>query len=261
MFRENLLRRKLASGQTVVGSWVTVPAVPLVDVICGTALDFVILDQEHGPLSFETIEAMIMVCESRGVAPLVRTGGPSEADILRALDLGAHGVQVPNVHDRATVEAIVRFAKFPPRGERGFSPFTRANSYNRVPRSDYTSFANEQTLVAIQVEGRGGIANMDDILQTDGLDIVFLGLFDISKALGVPGEIHHPKVQQELRTLVEKIKHSGKVPGTIVMSKTDLAVAKEIGVRYLTYSVDANIIANAYERLKRDFDEVFTAKV
>jgi len=253
MLKENFLLEKIKAKQPVIGTWSVIPSTVVADILASSGLDFVILDSEHGPLGFETIQTMAIACESRQVSPVVRVSGVQEREILKALDIGAHCIQVPNVTTAEHVKQIVNFAKYPPMGNRGFSPFTRAGGYRGSNGKTLTSQANQNTLVAIHIEGQDAVDQIDKILAIDGLDIVFIGLFDLSKALGVAGEIENPKVLEIFDYLVQKIDQAGKVPGTIVTNESQLEAALRIGVRYITYSVDCDILVNQYAGISESF--------
>lgn len=97
MLNRNYLKEKLESGQSVIGTWSIIPSTVTTEIIASTGVDFIIIDAEHGPISFETAQDMAIVCESRGVSPVMRVGTIDEADILKALDIGVHCIQIPNV--------------------------------------------------------------------------------------------------------------------------------------------------------------------
>jgi len=246
MIRNNFLKSKLEKGISTVGTWQTVPSPIVTDIICSAGLDFVIVDAEHGPISFETAQEMAIACQSRDVSPIMRVGNINEDDILKALDIGMHGIQIPNIKDVEDVYKIIEYSKYPPIGKRGFSPFTRAGDYSLDNATKITDKANENTLIGINVEGVEAINNIDQILEINELDIIFIGLFDLSKALGIPGEVDNPKVENHLKELTSKILKSGKYPGTIATSKEKIKFFKEIGLMYILYLVDCEIIRSGY---------------
>jgi 4-hydroxy-2-oxoheptanedioate aldolase len=256
MLRRNFLKEKLEAGRTVVGTWLVVPSPVLADVVASSGLDFAIVDGEHGPITSETAQQMVIACESRGVSPGVRVPGVCESDILKALDIGAHFVHVPNVTNRRQVETVVQHAKYPPLGNRGFSPFTRAGDYSVANAAKLANEANESVLLGIHIEGSEAIASVDEILTVGALDIVFVGLFDISKSLGIPGQVEDPKVRDVLRTVCRKAAAAGKYTGTIANSLEQAREFIDIGVRYITYSVDCHVIRTAFERIVHDFREL-----
>ncbi len=256
MQRRNFIKEKLNSGKAVIGTWSIIPSTIVSDIISSTGIDFIIIDAEHGPISFSEAQQMAIACESRGVSPIMRVGGIIESDILKALDIGVHGIQIPNVEKTADVERIIRFSKYPPIGNRGFSPFTRAGNYSIKNSKNHTATSNQNTLIGINVEGEEGINNLDEILQINELDIIFIGLFDLSKALGIPGEVDNPKVEELLKDVSKKILNAGKYPGTIATSKEKMRLHLSIGIKYLLYLVDCEMIRASYEDVVFEFDKL-----
>jgi len=246
MLNNNYIKNKLKNGDTVLGTWSVLPSTEATDVICSSGLDFIIIDSEHGPISFETAQNMAMVCDSRDVSPIMRVPSIDESNILKSLDIGMHGIQIPNIESRENVEEIVKYAKYPPLGERGFSPFTRSGNYSNKGEP-VTEIANENTLIGINIESETAIKNIDQILMVKELDIVFIGLFDLSKSLGIPGDVLNPKVQNKLEELTIKIIDSGKYAGTIATDIESLIKYESIGIKYLLYLVDSVMLKAAYE--------------
>ena len=255
MLKRNYLKEKLESDQSVLGTWSMIPSTITTDIIASTGLDFLIIDAEHGPISFETAQNMAIACESHGVSPVMRVGTINEADILKALDIGVHCIQIPNVNTKADVEKIISLSKYPPIGKRGFSPFTRAGNYSIENSTTLTSKANENTLVAINIEGKEAIEDIDNILTIDGLDIIFIGLFDLSKALGIAGEVDDPRVLTYLEELTVKINKAGKYAGTITTSKEKITSFLSIGVKYIVHLVDCEMLRKSYNEVKQHFDK------
>lgn len=256
MLRENFLKEKLETGNAVIGTWANVPSVIVADIIASTGLDFIIIDSEHGPISFETAQEMVIACESRNVSPVMRVGGIIEADILRALDIGIHCLQVPNVTGNAEVKRLIGLAKYPPAGRRGFSPFTRAGNYSLEHARELTSLANKNVLLAVHVEGKEAMDNIEEITAIKGIDIIFIGIFDISKSLGIPGDVGNPKVVNVLKMLTKRVNDAGKYPGTIVNSIEQMNKFLDSGLKYIAYSVDCEVISSSYKKVVSDFRKI-----
>lgn len=253
MLKTNFLKQKLGSGKAVLGTWCVIPSPGVADVIAASGVDFLIIDSEHGPINFETAQNMVVACESRGVSPVMRLSGVNEGEILKALDIGVHCVQIPNVTSRAEIESVVRMAKYPPSGNRGFSPFTRAGGYSHENARQLTLSGNENTMIAVHIEGKEAIENISEFLAIKELDIIFIGLFDISKSLGIPGQVNDPKVQQILMDLAGRITKAGKYPGTIATDAAQLVRFTGAGVKYLTYSVDCEMLSRSYKKAVSEF--------
>jgi 4-hydroxy-2-oxoheptanedioate aldolase len=255
MLRPNFLRDKLMAGAAVLGTWAVVPSPMLIDILGTAGLDFVVIDGEHGAVGFETAQQMVIAAESRDMSPVIRISGVSEPETLKALDIGAHCIQIPNIGSRVMLERAIRHAKFPPVGDRGFSPFVRAADYTHENGPRFSREANANSLLAIHVEGREAVEGIDDILDVSALDIVFLGRYDISKSLGIPGQTDHPSVLDVMRTAATKIEDADKVAGTILTDIDELPALRSMGIRYFTFSVDCEMIRRAYKSVSTRFRE------
>lgn len=253
MLRKNFLKEKLQKGKAVIGTWSNVPNAVVTDIIASSGIDFIIIDSEHGPINFETAQTMVITCESRNVSPVMRVGGIIEADILKALDIGVHCIQIPNITTKNDIEKLIKMVKYPPLGNRGFSPFTRAGNYSDENSKELVKTANENVLLAIHIEGKEAVDNIDEILNIKELDILFIGLFDISKSLGIPGDVNNPKVLEILKTITDKINNAGKYPGTIVTNVEQLKKFLGYGIKYITYSVDCEILSSGYKQINTNF--------
>ncbi len=246
MIKKNFLKEKLNNNQTVIGTWSIIPSAVNVEIIASTGIDFIIIDNEHGSISFEVAQSMITACELHKVSPIYRPPGVYEPDILKALDLGFHGIQVPNIANKYQVNKIIEYSKFPPSGNRGFSPFVRAGGYSHLNSEKHFNFANNNTLVGINIEGIDAITNVDEFLKIKELDILFIGAFDLSKALGIPGEVTNPKLLKHLQYLTSKIRESGKHVGTITTNEQQITQFIDFGMNYIVHLVDCEMIRSIY---------------
>jgi 4-hydroxy-2-oxoheptanedioate aldolase len=165
-----------------------------------------------------------------------------------------HGVQLPNITTKQDALDFVRYAKYPPMGIRGFSPYTKAGQYDVKNGPILTKKANDNTLLIANVEGEDGIVNLEEIVQVEGIDVIFIGLFDMSKSLGVPGEVEHPKVLETLDKAIAMIHAHGKKVGSIASNMNMLKKLQAKGIDYLTYSVDTGMIKESYQSLVKNFN-------
>jgi 4-hydroxy-2-oxoheptanedioate aldolase len=245
------LKKKLQAGETVVGPFVIIPSAALVDTLGYSGMDFCILDTEHGPLSMETVADLVIAAQGSGVAPIVRVGENDEWPILRALDIGADGVQVPQVNVVDDARRVVRAAKYSPLGERGVSVFTRAGNYYKDDAAGHPERQNDETMTVVHIEGQAGLDNLDEIMTVDGIDVLFLGPYDISQSLGVPGDVRSKIVEDALKEAASKARAQGRVVGSYAK---DVEMGKwliDLGVQYLSINVDATIYMQACERIAR----------
>lgn len=244
-------KQKISEGKPVYGLFMKSCDPAFVEAAAYSGFDFAILDMEHGPMTYETLQNNIRAAHLLGMLSVVRIGELGENAVGMAYDLGACGVQVPKVEDAGQCMCAVKYAKFHPLGERGVCRFVRAAGYSSIERSEYFNNSNNNVLVA-QVEGGEALGNIGAILDVGGIDIIFIGPYDLSQALGVPGQVNHPLVVDSMKCVVKKARDKGKVVGTFVDNIDNLKLWKSAGVQYLAYSVDVGIFTDACQNVLKE---------
>jgi 4-hydroxy-2-oxoheptanedioate aldolase len=217
--------------------------------------DFVIIDLEHGPNSFETAQHLVRAASIHEITPIIRVSENNETMISTALDIGAQGIQVPQIDNEKDARQVVQAAKFFPAGNRGICRYVRAAGFSSKNKNEYFEESNKNTLVIIQIEGKKGIRNLEGILQVEGVDILFIGPYDLSQSMGVPGQTDHPKVTDAMKMILEKANQSNKVIGTFVETPGELKTWKDLGLLYLSYKVDVGIFYDACLNICRELKE------
>ncbi len=250
MLNQNYLLDKLNnSNEICFGSWSIIYHPMLIEIISSNKLDFLIFDSEHGPWSFDQVANASMICEKNHVSPILRVSDINRGTISKALDCGIHGVQIPNIENKTEIDNIRKFSKFPPIGKRGFSPFTRASNYSSIYSDDFVKKTNDKLLNIIHIENKEGLENIDEILEQDDIDIVFIGLFDLSMMLNLPGKIDHQEVLDSFSLLAKKVIASKKILGSIATRANQINFLAEHSVRYLTFSADCQLINDTYNQI------------
>lgn len=238
----------LKNKKQVFGTWCIIPSPEIVNVLCKSGLDFVLVDFEHSPVNFETAQKMVISAHAENKYAISRVGKLEEVEILRSLDIGSDGIIIPHVESLADVNKCLEYIKYFPKGNRGYSPYTRAGGY--CVQEGYTQRANENVLFGIIIESKKGLENIDEILSNQDLDLVYLGAYDISISLGLAGQINHPKVLEVLDECIEKIVKSGKIAGAMYHKDTDYYRLTNQGVSFLVYKVDSLIINEGLEKVR-----------
>ncbi|MDD4756459.1 MAG: aldolase/citrate lyase family protein [Prolixibacteraceae bacterium] len=170
--------------------------------------------------------------------------------------MGPRGVQVPQVNTGQDAQRVVDAAKFSPEGKRGVCRFVRAAGYSSKNKNEYFDKSNKQNLVIIHIEGLTGIENFEDIIEVEGIDIVFLGPYDLSQSLGVPGQINHPKVIEAMKTVITEASARNKFVWTFVETSEDFKMWKDLGLLYLAYQVDTGIFYNACYKICNELKQL-----
>ena len=247
--KTNILKEALEEGQTVFGPFCKMLDPAVVELAALAGFDFVIIDMEHGPYSIETVQQMLRAAEARGITAVVRVAENSETSILRVLDIGAKCIQVPQISTARDADKVVKSALFHPKGERGMCRYVRAGEYTAIDKAEHFGRSNDSILTIIHIEGVEGLENLPAILKCDGIDVIFLGPYDLSQSCGVPGQVHHEKVVKRMEEAIVLAKKSGKVVGTFVETVEDAKRWEKTGVQYISYAVDTGLILNAFKNI------------
>ena len=249
----NLLKEKLENKSNVIGPFMKLPSPPVVEIAGLAGFDFVIIDCEHGPLNMLEAENMIRAAHLANMSAVVRVGENNPNMISRALDIGADAVQIPQISTKEDALNAVKASKFSPLGERGVCRYVRAAKYSSMDKSEYFKYANENTLVIIHIEGMEGIENLDKILEVDGIDVIFIGPYDLSQSLGIPGDVNNIKVEEKMKEVVNKASAKGKIVGTFVDDIESAKKWKSLGIQYMSYAVDVGIIYDSFKKITEGF--------
>jgi 4-hydroxy-2-oxoheptanedioate aldolase len=244
-------REKLEKG-TVIGLFSKTNDPGFIETAGYAGFDYVIIDLEHAPNSVESIQNLIRAAQISGILPIVRVKEGNPSIIGESLDIGAAGIQVPQITSAEQAEAIMRLAKFAPLGERGVCRFVRAALYSSMNRYEYFKEANK-SLIILQLEGKEAIRNLDRIIEVDGVDVLFIGPYDLSQSLGVAGQIDHPLVEEKMNEIIIKCKERGKAVGTFADTIENACKWRNYGIKYIAYSVDIGLF---YEKCKSVVDSL-----
>lgn len=236
------LKKCLAGGGTVVGSWLSLGSVSVAEIMALAGFEFLVVDLEHSPTSLETTAEIIRVVDLLGASPFVRVTSNDPHLINRILDAGAHGVVVPNIATAEEARTAVRATRYPPLGNRG-AGLHRAQGYG-TQFSTYRAAAASGIAVVLQIESRAALRNIKEILAVDGVDAVMIGPYDLSSDLGVPGDFESEKFLSAVREVSTAAREAGVATGFHIV-EPDRGLLERYsneGYRFLVYSVDMRII-------------------
>jgi 4-hydroxy-2-oxoheptanedioate aldolase len=245
------LRQALAARKVVYGTWVQTPSPEVVEILGWSGWDFVILDLEHGPYGPEGLPHLVRAAEASGTTPLVRVPLSAPHEVGKALDVGAAGIVVPGVSSADDGARAVRLTRLPPHGSRGSSPSTRQLHYSALPFTSLTEEGARQPLVVLQVEARLATSDLGGILGIDGLDVIFIGPYDLSTSLGLPGQFDHPKVKEAISEIVSRAAERGVAVGIWVPDAQAAHLWVEQGVRFMSVSNNELMLFKASADLRR----------
>lgn len=239
------LKKKILAREAVLGNWSVLASASLAEIGATAGLDFQILDMEHGAFDLGTLENAIRACEVAKGTPLVRVPKLCITAFQAALDFGAHGVIVPQIKSAKDVETAVHFSQYAPKGSRGYNPFIRAANYAAPADNQNGKLHNDFSLVSVILENKEAYEDLANILKVEGLDVIYLGIYDMSVALGCRGNTKAPEVLEFVQKAAQQIIASGKVVGMMVRDEKEMKAALDLGATFLVYSVDAHVFYHA----------------
>jgi 2-dehydro-3-deoxyglucarate aldolase len=195
----NDFRARLRRGETLIGTMVTLSTAASAEILAGLGFDWIFIDCEHGAIETRELVTILQAVGHR-TACIVRVPEAAETPIKRVLDLGAHGIIVPQVNTPEQAANVVRWARYAPEGARGVG-LARANGYG-VTLREYLSTANREIAVIVQVEHAQAVEHIDAIVRVPGIDAVQLGPYDLSASLGRMGQVDDPVVVAALDRVI-----------------------------------------------------------
>ena len=255
MLNQSPMREKLACDKPVIGTWNTLSSPLVTEVMAQAGFDFQIIDLEHGPFVLDQVHLHVSACENGSdCSPLVRIPSNEAWMALQVLDQGAHGVVAPHIQDRQEAFKLAQAIKYHPNGMRGFTPFSKAGGFSNQRTAEHVLTSNRQTAGIVIVESLAGLNNVEEIAAQDGIDVIYFGAYDLSQALGHPGEPRHPNVVAAIRQGTERVERLGKCAGGFVpQSKDDIKWLLDLGMRFITYEVDSSILFRHVRDLREWF--------
>lgn len=246
--RPNETKTKLRSGELALGTMALQFASAGIGAVATQAgADFVLFDMEHTGWSFETLAPAVASMRQTGAVPLVRIPVAERSYLSRALDIGALGVMVPMVGNGEQARDIVRWSKYPPEGVRGAAFAMAHDNYSAADFKETMASANDEVLVIAQVETREGLENVRQIAETEGIDVVWVGHFDLTNSLGIPGLFDSDAYRSALEAICTAARSAGKSAGFAPGSISEAQDLIAMGFRCLAYSRDSSLFASALE--------------
>lgn len=247
---KNTVREKMLAGEKTLGTFFELGSATAAECLGFSGLDYVIIDTEHGPYNPQSALEFIRAAKLYNITPFARVQEISRAAILKLLDVGAMGIIIPCVHTVEDARAIERFGKYAPVGERGVANTAGSGFWfedyasHGIPA--YFETSNRETMLFPQCETLGCLEHIAEIAALPGVDGIFVGPFDLSTAMGIPGQFDAPEFQDALRRILSACRAAGKP--AILYAATEEAARAGFAMGYdsITYGMDATALTNAY---------------
>jgi len=241
------IKDKLNSGKVSIGSWMSMAHPSIAEILAMAGYDWVVIETEHTAIDVSEVLRLIIAIEQRGSIPLVRLAWNDPIQAKAVLDSGAAGIIVPMVNTKADAELAVQMTKYPPMGFLGVG-LARAQGYG-VHFDEYVNCANADTLLLLQIEHIDAVNNIEEILSVPGIDGTYIGPYDLSMSLGIPGQLNHPDVIKAKNKVLEATLKKGLVAGIHCVHSdtayTDSKLAIQQGYRFIAIGTDILFLGNS----------------
>jgi 2-keto-3-deoxy-L-rhamnonate aldolase RhmA len=247
--KPNRFKQALADGRTPVGHMIlefgTRGMAQLLD---NAGLDFVLIDTEHSSFTTADLADMVAWFKATSIAPFVRIPQVDYHFIARTLDMGALGIMVPNVKTGAEARAIVDAAKYLPLGKRGVIMGNAHTDFKSVNAAEQMIYANQNTTIICQIESVEGLENIEAIASTPGVDVLWVGHFDLTNSQGIPGQFHDPRFLDALKLVIDACRKHGLAAGIQPANLAQAEAWMAMGFNVISYSGDFFVYADAMKQ-------------
>ena len=245
MKKINNFAKRLRSNEILIGTLVSLPSAEICELLASIGYDWLFIDAEHGAFNPQQAQAML-----QAAAPtpcLIRVPSDETIWLKKALDIGAAGVIVPQVHTADQAREIISHCKYTPDGKRGIG-IGRAHKYG-IDFDRYIKYANQETAVVLQAESSEAVDNINDIVKLKGIDAILIGPYDLSASLGKPGEIDHPVVQAAINKIIKTCQNAKLAMGFFGVTPESVLPYKQKGFTLLTIGMDTAFLINAAQEM------------
>ncbi len=243
----NPVKEKLRQGEPAFGAAFGFTCAPLVEMVGLLGYDFAYLDAEHGTIDPGECADLVRASDARSLPAIVRVGTDDPQVMLRYLDTGIGGIQLPHMRRREDAERAVDAVRFHPHGTRGLAAGRWSDYGLGESLAQSVERANDEVLLIAQIEDTEALDRLEEIASVDGVDVWFVGPADLSQALGVTGQLDHPLVKETVATTIKRLRAMGKIVGSAARTASQANWFLELGVQYFTVSAVRMFAAGAQE--------------
>ncbi|WP_187393738.1 HpcH/HpaI aldolase/citrate lyase family protein [Oceaniovalibus sp. ACAM 378] len=216
----NALKNRIVAGQKTRALWLETGSPDMAEAAVYSGFRHVLIDNEHGPAGNETTAHMLRAINAAGGHAMVRVPGHDPLVIKRTMELGLESIMIPSIHTAEDAGAAVAACRYPPHGLRGFAGEIRASRYGTD--SAYPGAAKDRLFLMLQIESIEGVNNAEEIAKVEGIDMIFIGPYDLSGTHGVLGETNHPDVEKSIAHVIGVAQAAGLPLGTVPRAGKDV---------------------------------------
>ena len=240
----DVLKKRFQAGEALYGPFIDSCSEDLIEIVALAGFDYAIIDGEHSPCDPLVAQRLVRAAEARGLPALVRVNNNLPGTILKMMDIGSSGIMAPLVHTAEAAKAVADAVKYYPKGKRG-TALMRGSNYGFMGIDDYFAKTNLQAFVIVQAESVEAIDNLEQIVKIDEIDSVFLGPYDLSQSMGIPGQVESKAILDVVKKAGKTIRDAGKVPGILAVNFEKARMFVDWGYQLIAYLTDLDIFGRA----------------
>lgn len=252
------LKERIHSGEAVHGCWVNLGSLVSAEIVGRAGFDWVLIDLEHGVENDVIMYHQLQVLAGTPTTSLVRIDDITRPNVQHILDAGASGIMFPQIQTGEEADRAVQMMYYPPRGIRGMAKSVRATGFGKNADA-YISNLDKNIVGVIQIETINALKHIDAIAAVDGVDVLFVGPFDLSLALGIFGQLDHPLYQQAIKDVARAAEKNGKVPGALLRDVKEYEMYFQLGYRFLACGADGAFVSKGADEMVKQLN-VFRGK-
>ena len=251
------LKEKLKNNELTIGSWITVGHQSIVEILAMNGFDWLVIDMEHTVIDYGLAQQLIAHIQSFNIEALVRVSKNEEVVIKRVLDAGADGVIIPMINSSEDAQKSVSYVKYPPVGNRGVG-LARAQKYG-FGFEEYKEWLDKSVVIIAQIEHYKGVENIKEIINTPGIDGVFIGPYDLSGSLNIPGDFHNQIVINAIKKVEKSCQMNDFPIGYHVIEPNSNFLKEKIdeGYKFLAFSTDCLFMGQKIRKEMKDIIDIF----
>jgi 4-hydroxy-2-oxoheptanedioate aldolase len=237
----NNLKSRIQSGEAVHGCWINMGSLVSAEIVGRAGFEWVLIDLEHGAGDAAIMYNQLQVLAGLDTTPIVRIDDITRPNVQHILDAGASGIMFPQVQNEEEAEAAIKMMYYPPHGIRGTA---RA----------YVANLDKILLGIIQIETVSALKHIDAIAAVDGVDVLFVGPFDLTTALGIFGQLDHMLYQQAIRDVADAARKYGKATGVLLRDPKEYEMYHDLGYRFLACGADGAFVTKGADEMVKQLN-------
>ena len=246
------LKKRCKAGEVLYGPFIDSGNEDMIEIVALAGFDYALIDCEHSPCDPMMALRLVRPADARGLPSIIRINNSLPGTILKMMDIGSSGIMAPLIHDAEMARSVAASVRYYPHGRRG-TALMRASDYGFLPINDYFAKTNSDAFVMVQAESVDAIKNLEEIVRIEELDAVFLGPYDLSQSMGIPGQVESKPILDAIKHAGKVIRDAGKIAAILAGNYEKAKLFTDWGYQLITYSTDLDIFSKAAREIVAHF--------